>query len=336
MAGVGVGAPRAQKGDAMAAATLGSVHIVRRLHAMNTDIELRAVDPVAGAYLAAAARAFSDVERRFSRFLAASELSRLNARTRHRVHASAEMLSLLARALNLHHVTGGTFDPSILPELEASGYDRSFELITGEAELPSRTRSVRGFANIEIDHERGVVTLPRSLRIDLGGIGKGWAVDKAAQILAPCGDYLVNAGGDVFASGSDGYHGGWSAAVEHPYTGGAVSTVVLRNQAIATSTTTRRQWMSAGEPRHHLVDPRTGACARSGVASASVIAATTVEADVFAKTALILGEERGCAFLRAVDCPGLFILRDGSARVTADWPAERHTEGGPACSDAWR
>jgi thiamine biosynthesis lipoprotein len=304
---------------------------------MNTDIELRTVDPVSGAHLAAAAQIFSDVERRFSRFRADSELSRLNARTRSRVHTSTEMRAILATAKRLYRMTQGVFDPSILPELEASGYDRSFELITGDVGgSHSEVSCVRGFDAAVIDQEQGVVTLPPGVRIDLGGIGKGWAVDHAAQVLAPCHDYLVNAGGDVFASGSDGYHDGWTAAVEHPHTGETVSTVVLRNQAIATSTTALRHWMSSGVRRHHLIDPRTAACSQSGVASASVIALTAVEADVFAKAALILGEERGRAFLETVDCPGLFVLDDGSAHATADWPAELHTDGGVACNDAWR
>jgi thiamine biosynthesis lipoprotein len=320
----------------MTTTMIGSVFAVRRFRAMNTEIELRTVDPVFGAYLGAAAQIISRVEGRFSRFRADSELSRLNARVRDRVHVSGEMRSLLAAAKRLHDVTHGAFDPSILPELEANGYDRSFELITGEGAMYADVFAVHGFDDVEIDQEQGTVALPRGMRLDLGGIGKGWAVDRAAEVLAPCRDFLVNAGGDVFASGNDGYHDGWSASVEHPLTGNTVSVVVLRNQALATSTTARRHWMSAGTRRHHLIDPRTGMSSQSGVASASVIAATTVEADVFAKTALLLGVAEGREFLESVASPGLFVLDDGTAHATAGWPAELHTDGGVACNDAWR
>ena len=141
---------------------------------MNTDIELRTVDPVSGPYLAAAAQVFDDVERRFSRFRGGSELSRLNARTRSCVHVSAEMLALLTAASSWHRVTQGVFDPSILPELEASGYDRSFELIKADVDRSQiEVPSVRGSDTVAIDEEQGIVTLPPGMRIDLGGIGKG-------------------------------------------------------------------------------------------------------------------------------------------------------------------
>jgi thiamine biosynthesis lipoprotein len=260
----------------------------------------------------------------------------LNARTIRRVSVSSDMLTILGEAARLHRLTGGVFDPAILPDLEASGYDRSFELITEATEAPLPALPVRGFGAVELDHEGRAVMLPHGMRLDLGGLGKGWAVDRVAGTLVPCGDFLVNAGGDLFARGSDGHHGGWRAAIEHPQNGTTISTVVLRNQALATSTTSRRNWPCAGERRHHLIDPRTGACSRSGVTSVSVIAGSTVEADVFAKTALILGSTRGRAFLKDVASPGLFVLDDGSVQTTNDWPTESSTEGGAACNDAWR
>lgn len=312
------------------------VFAVRRLRAMNTDIELRTANVIGGSYLGAAAQVFTDVDHRFSRFRPDSELSLLNARTTSTVHGSPDLLALLMSCACLHRVTRGVFDPSILPDLEASGYDRSFELMTGDAGTGLAAHSMRGFDGVAIDHAQSTITLPDGMRIDLGGIGKGWAVDRAAEVLAPCEDFVVNAGGDVFAAGSDGYHDGWTAAIEHPHTGETISTVVLRNEAIATSTTARRNWLRAGERHHHLIDPRTGTCSQSGVAAVSVIGTTTVEADVFAKSALILGAARGREFLDDVSSPGLFVLDDGSVRTTTEWPAELNMDGGVACSDAWR
>jgi thiamine biosynthesis lipoprotein len=158
------------------------------------------------------------------------------------------------------------------------------------------------------------------MRLDLGGIGKGWAVDRAAQTLAPVGDALINAGGDIYAMGSDGHHEGWTTGVEHPFGSELISTVELRGRALATSTTALRRWTRNGESRHHLIDSGSGRCARSGVASVSVIAATTVEADVYAKSALIMGEAAGCEFLARVRSPGIFVRDDGPAHVTNDWP----------------
>jgi thiamine biosynthesis lipoprotein len=294
---------------------------VRRFRAMNTDINIRTTDPARAPLLVEAVRVFEDVERRFSRFLPESELCALNGRAAERVEVSAEMCELLASAAAMHRVTGGVFDPSILPELEGAGYDRSFELVDGAAARVARAaRGERRFGELSVDRDACTVMLPPGLRLDFGGIGKGWAVDRAAAALRPARDYLINAGGDIFAAGSDGYHDGWTAVVAHPHTHEETGVVHLRDQAMATSTTAVRRWTTQGETRHHLIDPRSGTPAAAGVLSASVIAPTTVEADVFAKTALILGEHEGRAFLRSAHCPGLFVLDHGAVAVTPDWP----------------
>jgi thiamine biosynthesis lipoprotein len=294
---------------------------VRRFRAMNTDIELRATDPACAPLLNDAMRVFEDVERRFSRFRPGSEICALNARPSARMTVTPAMLELLHAAATMHQITGGVFDPSILPELEAAGYDRSFELIGDAAGKRAAPRSrAHGFDQIAIDHASCSVTLPPGIRLDLGGIGKGWAVDDAASALRSCRDFLINAGGDIFAAGSDGHHDAWTAVIEHPITNDQIGFVHLRGQAMATSTTALRRWTRAGAPQHHLIDPRTGVPAETGVLSVSVIALTAVEAEVFAKSALILGKEEGKAFLRQVQCPGLFVSDGGQVTATADWP----------------
>jgi thiamine biosynthesis lipoprotein len=152
---------------------------------MNTDIELRTVDPVCAPQVSDAARSFQQVEWRFSRFRADSELSALNARTSATVPVSAQMVDLLDVAMRMHGLTGGVFDPSILPELEVAGYDRSFELVPAARVCAPSALPARGFDAIDFDRRAGTVTLPPGLRVDFGGIGKGWAVDRAVEIPPP-------------------------------------------------------------------------------------------------------------------------------------------------------
>jgi thiamine biosynthesis lipoprotein len=96
--------------------------------------------------------------------------------------------------------------------------------------------------------------------------------------------------------------------------------VRLRYQALATSTVARRRWQRDGRWLHHLIDPRTGEPALSDAISVSVIAPTAVEADVFAKVALLLGSENGIHFLHGQGVQGLFVATDGSWQATAGWP----------------
>lgn len=293
----------------------------RRFRAMNTDVQIFLSNLDFSSLLANAEDIFHHLESRLSRFLASSELTLLNRRSHPTVAVSQEMLEVLEAAVRLHTATNGLFDPSILPDLEAVGYDRSFPEVNPSLPepcppLPPRTAS---FAQLEIDRRQRMVTVPPGLRIDLGGIGKGYAVDAAARLLQPAGDYLVGAGGDIFAAGHGPGGDGWVVGIANPLSGSDAGLVRLRNAALATSTTALRRWRRAGRLCHHLIDPRTRRPAQTPVLSATVAAPSAVEADVYAKVALLLGPARGARFLESNSCPGLFVLNDGSCVQTRGW-----------------
>ncbi len=292
---------------------------------MNTNVQLFVKDGYRTHLLIQAEEVFHAVEARFSRFLPESELSVLNAASGSRVAVSEEMFALLSRAAELNRITQSVFDPAVLPQLEAAGYDRSFEQVPPESpdSVATRTLARHSIAELQFNACDRTVTAPPGLRMDLGGIGKGYAVDQAAAVLAPAGDFLIDAGGDIFASGCGPDASGWIVSVtdpQRPMWDAAV--LCLANVALATSTTAVRRWQRAGRWQNHLIDPRTGSPAASGVASVSVIATSTVEAEVFAKTALILGLDAGPSFLHAHGSPGLFLKDSGEHHPTHDWPRD--------------
>ena len=292
--------------------------------AMNTRILLfsRAWD--SADLLCQAEQLFHEVEERFSRFRPSSELSRLNDMSGRSVTVSPEMFDLLHRCRQFHRLSDGLFDPAILPDLESSGYDRSFELVPShlpEANPTNRAPGNGSIADLAMDGRRRTVQAPPAVRLDLGGIGKGYAVDRAAQLLAPAADFLVDAGGDIFASGRGPDGDGWLVAVANPLNEDENLDVVrLRGQALATSTVTRRRWQRGGRRLHHLIDPRTGEPALTDSLSVSVIAPSAVEADVFAKVALLLGSEKGKRFIDEQGAHALFVGADGSCQATSEWP----------------
>jgi thiamine biosynthesis lipoprotein len=217
------------------------------------------------------------------------------------------------------------FDPGVLPALEAAGYDRSFEGVAAESDEAQAGRAPsRSIGEMTLDREGRSVATPAGLRLDLGGIGKGYAVDRAAQILAPAGDFLIDAGGDVFASGDGPDGDGWLVAVAGPARDSDdVALLRLRDEALATSTTAVRRWRRGGRWLNHLIDPRTGEAADGGVVSASVIAGTAVEAETLAKAALLMGREDGPRFLERQARAGLLALDDGTLLTTMRWN-QRH------------
>lgn len=286
----------------------------------NTDVAIQLAD-WRWAHLLPRVEAFlHGFESQFSRFLPHSELTRFNRRETGALAVSQEMLALLDECLRLHKTTGGVFNPLVLRSLEAAGYDASFERLTSAEPAPAQ--ATPPLTALQLDHEYGTASLPLGPGIDLGGIGKGYAVDRAASLLEQAEDYLVDAGGDIYAAGRapDGCY--WRIDVAHPGSPDTrLDVVALSDQAVATSWTTRRRWKTSGGWAHHLIDPRTGLPAESGVVGSTVIARRAVDADVFAKCALILGPDHGIAFLDAQGAHGLLVLVDGSIRTTNGWPS---------------
>ncbi|HWP63181.1 MAG TPA: FAD:protein FMN transferase [Candidatus Binatia bacterium] len=305
---------------------------------------------------------FAEWEARLSRFRPTSELSRLNAAAGRPRRVGRLLYGAVETAILAALATDGLFDPTLLDRLEALGYDRTFETLVRDEpgrrsadparpndprregrdvtsmaardEEPetrpgsdARRRPVAGrWRHIRLDRHSRTVELPPGVRLDLGGIAKGMAVDAAVALLAAVGvpAAAVEAGGDLAVLGSSPDGGRWRIEIEQPATaapGNGASggnprplVVELEAGAVATSSVGRRRWLAGGAWRHHLIDPRTGAPA-TGIWSATVAAPSCTEAEVAAKVALLLGADGAPAFLRRWGYSGVLIDEEGS--VTA-------------------
>jgi FAD:protein FMN transferase len=296
------------------------VQIVR-FRAMNTDITLAAQgEPVSVAQGFEKAQEYIEAsERRFTRFSDDSELSQLNRSAGTWFHASDEMIFVVMLAQQYVEQTGGLFNPSILPDLERIGYDRSMDLIRAEDSLlmPARISPRPGLLplnGLTVKPDENLTRLPHGMRLDLGGIAKGWIAEQAAMILK---DYsqacLVDAGGDMFMVGLPAGEESWQVELEDPQNADwALTSLNVPPGALATSSIAKRKWMQGDKSRHHLIDPRTGEPAESDWLSVSVIAPHADMAEVFAKALLIAGPNE--AEMIAQNAPELSYLavdRDG-------------------------
>lgn len=285
--------------------------------AMNTDVGvwLWSRSPVAAQPLGEVEQLFREVEGRLSRFREDSELSRLNRSAgRGEVAVSPLLCRVLGAALAAARQTDGIFDPTLLTHLHRAGYDRSFELLaeTGWADTPPSTHSPSGgWQQIVIHPARETVSLPAGVAVDLGGIAKGWTVDRAGELLAAWGPGLVDAGGDIRATGRPGGEV-WPVAVADPFHRERdLLTLRLDDCALATSSIGKRSWQRNGERFHHLIDPRTGTSAAGDLHTVTVLAGRAAEAEVAAKTCLILGRAAGREWLIAQGHSALMIERSG-------------------------
>jgi FAD:protein FMN transferase len=306
----------------MAAYTL----TMERFRAMNTDVTVSlGIEPSpAGQIEFREAKSwFAYAEKVFSRFRPDSELSGLNNSAGLPVRISKTMEEVLEMARHYQLVTEGMFNPGILPQLIQAGYSVSYERVgaqaaeavkpdTYEMTLP-KTEGWKLFGPLQ------AVQLNPDTQIDLGGIVKGWAVDRLADRLIgkeiPAG--LVNAGGDLRTWGDSGSPV-WEIEIDDPrQPGTALSVVCLRNGAVATSSVLGRSWQTGEGRQHHLIDPRTGKPSDSDVLQCTVAGDKASESEIAAKTVCLLGSQEGMNWL-ARACPGsdaLILIRDGSVRL---------------------
>ena len=250
-------------------------------------------------------RWFETVEQVCSRFRADSDLTSVNDALAQRVRLSPLLCEVLAAADKLRLLTGGLVDPAVGGDVIRWGYDRTYEEVEdcaapSEARCTNRSWSIRDGWLV-----RGV-----DLRLDLGGVAKGWAADRAVETgLAS----IVSAGGDVRSANPDAIIRILDPDEE------VVGTVPLGRGALATSSVARRRWRTGGQTANHIIDPRNGSPAVGPIVSATVVARTAVEAEAGAKAMLLHGTD-GLAWVAAQPWldGGLAVWADGSVFATAN------------------
>jgi thiamine biosynthesis lipoprotein len=299
--------------------------------AMNTGVEIQLYTNTRGAeaqdLMADVQRMFDKAEKCLTRFDPTSELSQLNRSTGRPRQVSPLLFDVVEAAVWAASLTGGLFDPTLLKVMQAIGYDRSFEWVelrnqaavgTNGHTSPLPSPHPGQYRTIGLNRIRGEINLPPDVQLDLGGIGKGWTVDRSAEWLVGRGPFMINAGGDLYAYGAPPDQPGWSVGIIDPWQPERdIAHLEIRQRAVATSTISRRHWRWDGRVMHHLIDPRTGQPAETDAVSVTVVAHRAALAEVYAKAALILGVEAGRALLNDVpEVEGLFVRTDGELIFT--------------------
>lgn len=259
--------------------------------AMGTSVELLLECPSE----AQARQAFGEAEQEiarlemvFSRFDASSELSRLNSAGS--LVCSDELFDVVQLSVDARRDTAGRFDPTVHEAMVAAGYDTSFEKLNGRVRALGHTPTPSSdLEPLSLNPATRQITLAPNVKLDLGGIAKGWIVDQVLELITSYGPALVNAGGDIAAS--QGATEPWTIRV--PDWDQDDRALTFDWGAIATSGTDRRRWSvdngRSTEMRHHVIDPRTATSATTDIQRATVFAATCAEAEVHATRLLLAG-----------------------------------------------
>jgi thiamine biosynthesis lipoprotein len=296
--------------------------------AMGTTVSVLAPVDDAEAARDVTRQLFAEWEAALSRFRSDSELSRLNARAGEWATVSPLLFDVSATASEAARATDGVFDPTLLRQLVSLGYDRTLSALPPIA--PSLREAIQpggGWRGIRLNHAERRIYLPAGVALDFGGIAKGMAVDAAVERLRamglPCG--CVNAGGDLATFGAPPDGEGRPIGVQGR---NETRVITLRHGALATSGVANRQWRQGAFVRRHILDPRTGMPAETGLWSVTVAAPRCAQAEAAAKTAFILGPRQGARFLDERNLAGLFAHEDGAWQTAGDWPGATHDKDG--------
>ena len=289
----------------------------QELFAMDTYMSLIAYGDGARDALAAAAREINRLERELSRTVSTSDVYQLNAGGSASV--SDETAALLTAAVEYSEKTGGLFDVTIAPLVTLWGITTDSPRVPSQGEIDALLPLV-GSDHIRLDGD--TVTLDTGCAVDLGGIAKGYASDRVAEILrqnAVTGA-AVSLGGNVYVCGQKPDGTGWSVAVQDPKnTDSYALTLELTDTFAVTSGGYQRFFTGEdGTVYQHILDPRTGRPAETDLLSVTVIAQNGTMADAYSTALYVMGEQGACDFWRqsAAAFDLVLVMSDGRVLYT--------------------
>ncbi|MGK2956372.1 MAG: FAD:protein FMN transferase [Solirubrobacterales bacterium] len=281
----------------------------RTFRSLGGKVTIRAGGAGAAAAIASAEKATQDLHRRLTRFEVDSELCLLNSDPRREVPSSPLMIRFAEAVRTAGELSNGLVDATLLEAIEDAGYTDSidsdsatpvasmFDAIAETSCQPASGSRSRLWETVTVDHTTNTVRRPPGVKFDSGGIGKGLAADVVAELLDGLDYFAVECSGDLrFGSQTDQPR---QILVASPIIGeDPIGELRMTGGAVATSGITKRSWINDdGRPAHHLIDPRTGKPAYTGVLQVTAVAPTAVEGEIRAKAALLAGPDEAPSWL---------------------------------------
>lgn len=240
------------------------------------------------------------------------------------VRVSDDLFDVLVESLRIAQVSDGAFDPTVGPVIRLWRRARRQEILPTPEQIAHARKSV-GWQKLVLDPTNRTATLLESnMQLDLGGIAKGYAADKALDALKQSGvsRALVAASGDIVVGDAPPGQKGWSVSIGTPYSGSGFSnTFLLTNAAVSTSGDTEQFVIIGGQRYSHIVNPHTG-LGLTNQLQVSVIARSATLSDAFATGVCVLGENRGLVLINSQPqmAAVIFSYRDGKLKARSSGP----------------
>ena len=301
----------------------------RSVFAMDTVMDVTAYGANAEKAVAAAVERITALEQAFSVTIEGSDIDAVNHAYGKPVEVSEDTAALLSDALAYCEHTHGALDVSVYPVLKAWGFTTQEYRVPKADELQDLLSRV-DYAKVKCDGN--TVTVPANMEIDLGSVAKGYTGDQIMQLFRDHGvtSGMVSLGGNVQTLGSKPDGSPWRIAVQNPLGEGYVGVIEVNNEAVVTSGGYERYFEQDGEVYWHIIDPATGAPAKNGVISATIVSESGTRCDALSTALFILGRDGAETYWRTHgDFDYLLVLDDGSV-VVSEGIADRF-----ALDDGW-
>lgn len=277
------------------------------------------------------ARRLDDINRSMSTYLPDSEITRFN----HLQHIgekfcpSEDFFSVMSGGERMFRITEGAWDGTVGPLVELWGFGRtSRKPAIPSGEEIEKALSEVGFKKIDIIADGCFIKRQPNVTVDLGSIAKGYGVDAVSEIIRNFGidNFLVEIGGEIFASGvrKDGKR--WRVGINTPSKKAAPDSVYrvvkLQDMAFATSGNYRNYFEINGQIFSHILDPRTGRPIDNGLVSVSIVAENCTVADGLATGIMVLGWKKGLALVNRLDDVECLIVVQKADGTLVDYPSK--------------
>jgi len=241
-----------------------------------------------------------------------SDIVRVNkAAGKQAVKVSPETLDVIQKALDMSRRSDGAFDISFAAMKGLWKFDEDMDKTIPAAEEIARRRKLINWRDVVVDAKAGTVKLRRpGMRIGLGGIAKGYAVDRCSAVLRQAGlpDFMVQAGGDLYVSGHKG-PASWMVGIRDPRGGpyDIIARMPIQDHAFSTAGDYERGFVLNGRRYHHIIDPKTGYPATAS-REVTIFAPTAFLADALDDAVFILGPKKGMALVESFpDCATVIV-----------------------------
>lgn len=303
------------------------------LFAMDTYMEITAYGDNAKEAVAKASARINELDGMLSTGNSDSEVSKLNSEKE--LKLSEDVGNIMERSLEISESTGGVFNPAIYPIMQLWGFDTKNYKVPNKKELESTLKNINE-SKIKYDSKTRVAKLDKKMKIDFGGIAKGYTSSEVMKVFKDNGikSGLVSLGGNVQALGAKPDGSKWKVAVQNPDSDESyIGVLEIAGKAVITSGGYERYFEKDGKTYHHIIDPATGYPADSGLKSVTIISSDGTLADGLSTSLFIMGIDKAKKYWRANSdkFDAILLTNDNRQYVTegiysdysTDYPVEK-------------